>query len=188
MLQQCSILSQNRQLNRGSRKWAMLSVVLCACTCYLSGAETNHQVSYKSVLCFSWAVAHHHPPAILLGQLTPESRGSRNVIHTLTCMHVYEPMRQCLPIIYTETSTHALMASVTEPIWLTFSSRQLQAFTSTACCILRGLVTVKSSPTTCTIYTNKLQTDLRVFCFSQYIQDPKNVCHINISACSIAVK
>lgn len=39
------------------------------------------------------------------------------------------------------------MDSVTEPIWLTFSSRQLQAFLSTACWILFGLVTVKSSPT-----------------------------------------
>ena len=39
------------------------------------------------------------------------------------------------------------MDSVTEPIWLTFSSRQLQAFFSTAWAILLGLVTVRSSPT-----------------------------------------
>ena len=43
--------------------------------------------------------------------------------------------------------THAWMASVTEPIWLTFSSRQLQAFSSTARSIRLGLVTVRSSPT-----------------------------------------
>lgn len=43
--------------------------------------------------------------------------------------------------------THAWMDSVTEPIWLTFSSRQLQAFFSTAWAILLGLVTVRSSPT-----------------------------------------
>ena len=43
--------------------------------------------------------------------------------------------------------THAWMASVTEPIWLTFSSRQLQAFSSTARSIRFGLVTVRSSPT-----------------------------------------
>lgn len=43
--------------------------------------------------------------------------------------------------------THAWIDSVTEPIWLTFSSRQLQAFFSTAWAILLGLVTVRSSPT-----------------------------------------
>lgn len=43
--------------------------------------------------------------------------------------------------------THAWMASVTEPIWLTLSSRQLQAFSSTARSMRFGLVTVRSSPT-----------------------------------------
>lgn len=43
--------------------------------------------------------------------------------------------------------THAWMDSVTEPIWLTFNNRQLQAFFSTAWAILLGLVTVRSSPT-----------------------------------------
>jgi hypothetical protein len=43
------------------------------------------------------------------------------------------------------------MASETEPIWLTFKRRQLQAFFSTAVVILFGLVTVKSSPTICVI-------------------------------------
>lgn len=40
--------------------------------CYLSGAQTNHQVGDEGVFCFSWAVAHHHTPAVLLGQLTPK--------------------------------------------------------------------------------------------------------------------
>lgn len=44
-------------------------------------------------------------------------------------------------------TAYALMDSVTEPIWLTLSSRQLQAFLSTAFWILFGLVTVRSSPT-----------------------------------------
>lgn len=44
--------------------------------------------------------------------------------------------------------THALKDSVTVPIWLTFSSRQLQAFSSTALPMRVGLVTVRSSPTT----------------------------------------
>ncbi|KAG7215549.1 hypothetical protein INR49_014716, partial [Caranx melampygus] len=44
--------------------------------------------------------------------------------------------------------TYACMASVTEPIWLTLSSRQLQARSSAAFSILFGLVTVRSSPTT----------------------------------------
>lgn len=43
--------------------------------------------------------------------------------------------------------THAWMASVTEPIWLTFKSRQLQARSSAAFSILLGFVTVRSSPT-----------------------------------------
>lgn len=40
--------------------------------CYLSGAETHHQVSDEGVFCFSWAMAHHHTPAVLLGQLAPK--------------------------------------------------------------------------------------------------------------------
>ena len=44
--------------------------------------------------------------------------------------------------------THARIDSVTVPIWLTLSSRQLQAFTSTALLMRLGLVTVRSSPTT----------------------------------------
>lgn len=44
--------------------------------------------------------------------------------------------------------TYALKDSVTVPIWLTFSSRQLQAFSSTALLMRVGLVTVRSSPTT----------------------------------------
>merc|ERR1719402_2155538 len=43
----------------------------------------------------------------------------------------------------------AAIDSVTEPIWLTFRSRQLQAVFSTAVWILLGLVTVRSSPTIC---------------------------------------
>merc|ERR1719154_71469 len=41
----------------------------------------------------------------------------------------------------------ALMLSVTVPIWFTLSSRQLQAFFSTAVLMRIGLVTVRSSPT-----------------------------------------
>lgn len=44
--------------------------------------------------------------------------------------------------------THAWMDSVTEPIWLTLSRRQLQAFFSHACWMRLGFVTVRSSPTT----------------------------------------
>lgn len=43
--------------------------------------------------------------------------------------------------------THARIDSVTVPIWLTLSSRQLQAFSSTALLMRLGLVTVRSSPT-----------------------------------------
>lgn len=49
------------------------NLFVCVCVCYLPSAETNHQVSYKGVLCFSGAVAHHHAPAVLLGQLAPKT-------------------------------------------------------------------------------------------------------------------
>lgn len=45
--------------------------------------------------------------------------------------------------------THACRDSVTLPIWLTLSNRQLQALFSTALAMRLGLVTVRSSPTTC---------------------------------------
>merc|ERR1719481_55101 len=41
----------------------------------------------------------------------------------------------------------ALILSVTEPIWFTLRSKQLQAFLSTAVWMRVGLVTVRSSPT-----------------------------------------
>ena len=44
--------------------------------------------------------------------------------------------------------THACRDSVPEPIWLTLSSRQLQALSDTALAMRLGLVTVRSSPTT----------------------------------------
>lgn len=44
--------------------------------------------------------------------------------------------------------TYAFSDSLTVPIWFTFSSRQLQAFSSTAFWMRVGLVTVRSSPTT----------------------------------------
>lgn len=53
--------------------------------CYLSSAETNHQVGDEGVLCFSRAVAHHHTPAVLLGQLTPEgTAGVEGLSHGCT--------------------------------------------------------------------------------------------------------
>lgn len=63
---------------------------------YLSSAETNHQVSNKGVLGFSRTVAHHHTPTVLLGQFTPEGRGSIHRMHNLikrplheaTCQHL----------------------------------------------------------------------------------------------------
>lgn len=45
-------------------------------------------------------------------------------------------------------ATYACRDSVTEPIWLTLSRRQLHDFSATALEILLGLVTVRSSPTT----------------------------------------
>lgn len=41
---------------------------------YLSGAQTNHQISDESVLRLTGAVAHHHPPAVLLSQFAPEKQ------------------------------------------------------------------------------------------------------------------
>merc|ERR1712212_363838 len=52
-----------------------------------------------------------------------------------------------VPQLFFLASRWALMDSVTDPIWFTLSSRQLQAFFSTAVWIRVGLVTVRSSPT-----------------------------------------
>lgn len=52
--------------------WSETVVRLGVSDCYLSGAETNHQVGDEGVFRFSGAVAHHHAPAVLLGQLTPK--------------------------------------------------------------------------------------------------------------------
>lgn len=54
--------------------------------CYLSSAKTNHQVGDEGVLRLSRAVAHHHAPAVLLGQLTPE--GNVGLKDTLTWVHL----------------------------------------------------------------------------------------------------
>lgn len=63
---------------------------------YLSGAQTNHQVGYEGVLCFPRAVAHHHTPAVLLGQLTPESSGEHR---WSACSHMH-PTCACMYIVY----------------------------------------------------------------------------------------
>lgn len=100
-------------------------------------------------------MAHHHTPAVLLGQLTPGRPEGREtaVMPALTWKGAKETCASAVPHMRAHTgSTHALMASVTEPIWLTLSSRQLQALSSTARCILFGLVTVRSSPTICEVY------------------------------------
>lgn len=131
-------------------------------------------------------MAHHHTPAVLLGQLAPERQGqykyavcSHMHARTQTQTHVPPSVHQ----IHTK-STHALMASVTEPIWLTFSSRQLQAFSSTARCILRGLVTVRSSPTTCNKVTDRLlllSPGSINFCTEIYKRGTPLILHMKIS-------
>lgn len=70
-----------------------------------------------------------------------------------------QPRRPCPALPLPCRGTHAWMDSVTEPIWLTFSRRQLQAFCSTAFWMRLGLVTVKSSPTIwiCTCVRNFFQ-------------------------------
>ncbi|KAF3839248.1 hypothetical protein F7725_017965 [Dissostichus mawsoni] len=78
-------------------------------------AETDHQVSYKGVLCFSGAVTHHHSPAVLLSQLTPERQN--------TYIQICDAC--------------SLMAGI-------YTDMQLQALSSTALWILRGLVTMQT--------------------------------------------
>eukprot|EP00420_Gonyaulax_spinifera_P024810 CAMPEP_0197917028 /NCGR_PEP_ID=MMETSP1439-20131203/83066_1 /TAXON_ID=66791 /ORGANISM="Gonyaulax spinifera, Strain CCMP409" /LENGTH=80 /DNA_ID=CAMNT_0043539093 /DNA_START=10 /DNA_END=249 /DNA_ORIENTATION=- len=46
----------------------------------------------------------------------------------------------------------AWMASVSEPIWFTLSSRALQALQSSAFCTRVGFVTRRSSPTICMLF------------------------------------
>lgn len=113
---------------------------------YLSSAESNHQVRDKGVFSLSRAMADHDAPTTVLCQFTP-------------MRHIARPERrnekQSQWMLKETKGTnnnglevaYAWMDSVTEPIWLTLSSRQLQAFLSTACWMRLGLVTVRSSPT-----------------------------------------
>lgn len=126
-------------------------------TCPVQRPTTRSAIKVSSVSPERWLTITPQP--FSWASLHLRGSGGINMMLALTWQAC---TRTCVPIpmqqIHSE-STHALMASVTEPIWLTLSSRQLQALSSTARCILRGLVTVRSSPTTCTIYTTKLQTD-----------------------------
>lgn len=115
---------------------------------YLSGAETNHQVSNEGVLCLSRAMADHHTPAITLGHLAAKRhRHTQTLLISLhiprTGLFIYVLWSRCSGL-----ATHACRDSVTEPIWLTLSSRQLHAFSATPLEMRLGLVTVRSSPTT----------------------------------------
>ncbi len=112
---------------------------------YLSSAETDHQVSDEGVLCLSRAMADHHTPAVALGQLAAKSKG--HMIAQLTNLNVHV-VTHIVWSCCSAVDTHASRDSVTEPIWLTLSSRQLQAFWATPLAMRLGLVTVRSSPTT----------------------------------------
>lgn len=52
---------------------------------YLSGAQTNHQVSYEGVFSFPRAMADHHTPAALLSLLT--TVGECSFIHMTDYLH-----------------------------------------------------------------------------------------------------
>lgn len=152
-------------------KWRMDSASRCVVcmwewlTCPVQRPTTRSAIKVSSVSPERWLTITPQP--FSWASLHLRAGGAQiwcMLSHRCMCM---DASANFCASIYTQKSTHALMASVTEPIWLTFSSRQLQAFSSTARCILRGLVTVKSSPTTCAIYTTELRTDLSAFCYSQ---------------------
>lgn len=112
---------------------------------YLSSAEANNKVSDESVLGLSRAVADHDTPAIALGKLATKRRKKKKSNPLL-----YSLLRIMAQVFWLccDVDTHACSDSVTEPIWLTFRSRQLQDFSLTALAIRLGFVTVRSSPTT----------------------------------------
>lgn len=96
-------------------------------------------------------MAHHHTPAALLSHLAPARRRSEILLrgHYMVCSLIFIYWSIYTPQTYFKFKalTYARIDSVTEPIWLTLSSRQLQAFSSTALLMRLGLVTVRSSPT-----------------------------------------
>lgn len=98
-------------------------------------------------------MANHHAPAALLSHLTPARRTRRSKIllrgHCMvnSLIFIYWSMYTPQTYFKFKVLTYARIDSVTEPIWLTLSSRQLQAFSSTALLMRLGLVTVRSSPT-----------------------------------------
>lgn len=139
---------------------------------YLPSAQSYDQISNEGVFGLPRSVTHHHTPAILLGQLT--AAGARYVFsschsntdplhrvrsrpsppllsilhsHRDTSLNLIVVHHQLFQITVAAGWTHAWMASVTDPIWLTLSRRQLQAFSSTARSMRLGFVTVRSSPT-----------------------------------------
>lgn len=106
----------------------------------LSGAETNYQISNKSILSLTATVRDHHSPASILRHFAPgmisnklnkEQQNNAKKGLTLT-----RNRSQC---------TYAWIDSVTEPIWLTLRRRALAAFKSIPFCTLLGLVTKRSS-------------------------------------------
>lgn len=81
----------------------------------------------------------HGAPVVICPVLRPTTKSAMNVSSVspdLCDTMVPQPLLLA--------SKWALIDSVTVPIWLTFRSKQLQAFFSTAVAICLGLVTVKS--------------------------------------------
>ncbi len=72
---------------------------------------------------------------------------------------------------YEQAKTYAAIASVTEPIWLTFSKRQSQAFFSIATWIRLTFVTVKSS-----LKSNKALFSFRLSIPSSFTQRVEHLC------------
>jgi len=84
----------------------------------------------------------HGAPVLIWPAFSPTTRSAMKVSSV-------SPLRwlTITPHPFCWASWQALIDSMTDPIWFTFSKRQLHAFLSTAVWILLGFVTVRSSPT-----------------------------------------
>ena len=123
---------------------------------YLSGGQSDDQIGNEGVLGLSAPMAHHHSPTVGARQLRSKFNKKISIqrkveskfqslshkMNSAACLGHWSGRQG-----YWNGSerTYAWMDSVTEPIWLTFSKRQLHDFSSIAFWIRFGFVTVKSS-------------------------------------------
>lgn len=121
-----------------------------SCTWPVQSPTTRSAMKVSSVSPERWLTITPHPLDWAILQLN-NGKPNQKTLHTrsnVVKLRVSSYLKISTTIVWDIRNTHAWRDSVTEPIWLTLSSRQLQALSDTALAMRLGLVTVRSSPTT----------------------------------------